>query len=65
MFDLTTARVNAGLSQRELATKAGVSRDTIQRLEAGLGAHPRNAKRVADYFEVQVTDLMAIEREAA
>lgn len=64
-FDLTVARMNAGLSQRQLATKVGVGLETVRRLEAGAGAHPANAKKVADYFEVRVTDLMPIEREAA
>lgn len=64
-FNLTVARVNAGLSQRQLAAKVGVGLETVRRLETGLGAHPANAKKVADYFDVQVTDLMPIESEAA
>lgn len=64
-FDLVAARLNAGLTQRELAQATGVPYPTVQRLEAGLGARPANAKKVADFFEVQVTDLMPIEKEAA
>lgn len=64
-FDLATARLNAGLSQRDLAVAVGVGLATVQRLEAGYAAHPRNAKKIADHFGVQVTDLMPIEREAA
>lgn len=64
-FDLRAARLNAGLSQRALAETVGVKLPTIQRLEDGLGAYPANAKKVADYFDVQVTDLMPIEREIA
>lgn len=64
-FDLKTARLNAGLAQRELAETCGVSRETIRRLEAGEGgAHPSNAKKVADYFGIQVTDLIPL-KEAA
>lgn len=63
-FDLTAARINAGLSQRSLAEAVGVGLETVRRLERGDGAHPANAKRVADYFEVQVTDLMPL-KEAA
>jgi transcriptional regulator with XRE-family HTH domain len=64
-FDLLAARLNAGLTQRALAKDCGVSLTTIQRLEAGGSASPSNAKRVADYFGIQVTDLLPIERQAA
>lgn len=64
-FDLRLARVNAGLSQRALAEKVGVSLATVQRLEDGMGAHPANAKRIADEFGVLVTDLVPIEGRAA
>jgi transcriptional regulator with XRE-family HTH domain len=59
-FNLQAARLNAGLSQRALAKKCKVSLSTIQGLEDGKGAHPRNAKKVADHFEVLVTDLMPL-----
>jgi transcriptional regulator with XRE-family HTH domain len=65
MFNLREARINAGLTQRDLAEKAKVGLPTIQRLEDGLGARPGNAKRVADYFHVQVTDLMPLDRQTA
>lgn len=64
-FDLVEARLNKGLSQRDLAAQCDVALSTIQRLEDGKTAHPRNAKKVADHFEVQVTDLMPLEREPA
>lgn len=64
-FDLATARLNAGMTQRELAAATGVPYPTVQRLEAGLGARPANAKKVADHFGVRVTDLMPVERSAA
>lgn len=64
-FDILVARLNAGLTQRALAKECGVSLTTIQGLEAGKGATPSNAKKVADFFEVQVTDLMPVERQAA
>lgn len=57
-FDLTRARLNAGFTQRGLADRLGIDRDTIRRLEAGEGVRPGNAKKVADFFEVQVTDLL-------
>lgn len=68
-FDVLAARLNAGMTQRELAAKCNVGLPTIQRLEAGLTASPRNAKKVADHFEIQVTDLIPIpslaDRDAA
>jgi transcriptional regulator with XRE-family HTH domain len=63
-FDLRTARLNAGLSQRALAEKVGVNLATIQGLEDGRAAHPQNAKKVADEFGVKVTDLIPVERAA-
>lgn len=59
-FDVLSARLNRGLTQRELAMECGVSLTVIQRLEGDGGAHPRTAKKVADYFGVQVTDLLAV-----
>jgi transcriptional regulator with XRE-family HTH domain len=59
-FDVKEARLNQGMTQRELAVKCGVSLTVIQRLEGDGGAHPRTAKKVADYFEVQVTDLLPL-----
>lgn len=63
-FALRSERVNLGLSQRALAEMCGVSLTTVQRLEAGRSATPANAKKVADFFDVQVTDLMPV-KEAA
>lgn len=57
-FDLARARVNAGLSVRRLAAACGVSRNTIDLLEKGRAVRPASAKLVADYFGVEVTDLM-------
>lgn len=62
-FDLRHARLNAGLTQRALAAEVDVPLVTIQNLEGGGGAHPRNLKRVADYFGIKATDLL--QREAA
>lgn len=64
-FDLALARLRAGYSQRSLAVELGVHRGTLKTLEDGGTVHPANAKKVADFFGVQVTDLMPVEREAA
>lgn len=62
-FNLAAARLDRGLSQRDLAAEIGIGRETIRRLESGLTAHPRNAKKVADFFGIQVTDLMPLDPE--
>lgn len=64
-FTLSTARVNSGHSTRSLALELDIDYRTLARLESGLPVHPAKAKLVADFFEVQVTDLMPVERSAA
>lgn len=63
-FNVLAARLNRGMTQRELAAECGVALTTIQRLESGLTASPRNAKKVADFFEIQVTDLLPLAEAA-
>lgn len=63
-FDLTKARLNAGHSIRSLARELKIGDQAIRRLEDGIAVHPATAKKVADYFDVQVTDLMSVERAA-
>jgi transcriptional regulator with XRE-family HTH domain len=60
-FDLKKARLDAGLSQRELAAATRAPLATIQGLEAGRGARPAHAKLVADFFDIKVTDLLPSE----
>ncbi len=55
---LRRERLNRGYSRRALARKIDVPEQTLRRLEAGLGISPNYAKRVADFFDVQVTDLL-------
>jgi transcriptional regulator with XRE-family HTH domain len=64
-FDLRSARLNAGFTIRGLAREIGIAEQTLRRLEGGEGAHPASAKKVADFFGVQVTDLMPFEDVAA
>lgn len=59
-FVFLAARMNEGLTQRELAAVCGVSLTVIQRLEGGGTVSPRSAKKVADHFKVRVTDLMDV-----
>jgi ribosome-binding protein aMBF1 (putative translation factor) len=63
-FNLTQARLNAGHSIRGLADEIEVPEASIRRLEDGKGVHPANAKKVADYFDVRVTDLMPVQEAA-
>lgn len=60
MINLTVERLNRGYSINSLAEELGVHRNVITRLEAGESVHPSNAKKVADYFGVKVTDLMPV-----
>jgi ribosome-binding protein aMBF1 (putative translation factor) len=54
--------LNAGYSIKSLGRKLDVNEHAIRRLERGEGGvHPANAKKVADFFDVQVTDLMPAE----
>lgn len=64
-MNLTVERLNSGHTIRSLARELDVSEQSIRRLEAGEGVRPAIAKKVADYFGVQVTDLMPVDREAA
>ncbi len=63
--DLQASYLNEGLSRRQFAERIGVPEQSIRRLERGLGIHPANAKKVADYLGVKVTDLLPVEEAAA
>ena len=67
-MNLTESRLNAGYSLRGLAAHLDVPEGSIRRLENGEGVTPANAKRVADFFGLKVTDLLpapVIAREEA
>lgn len=56
---LRRKRIEAGLSQRLLAEKAGVSKQLISALECGeSGASPASLAAIADALECPVTELM-------
>lgn len=63
--DVRTERLNRGFSRRGLAREVGVPEATLRRLEEGLGVTPAYAKKVADYFDVRVVDIMPIGPRAA
>ncbi len=56
---LREAREDADLSQRELGEKAGVSADTILRMEAGEGgAYGRTVRKIAKALNMEYEDLV-------
>ena len=59
VIDLKALRLNEGYSIKALARELGVHEHAIRRLERGEGGvHPATAKKIADRFELQVTDLL-------
>lgn len=70
-IDVRYERLNLGLSQRQFAKAAGVSYSTVESLEGGRTATPKNAKKVADFLtaqgvgDVKATDLLPDRNEAA
>jgi transcriptional regulator with XRE-family HTH domain len=50
----------AGLTQVELAEKAGLSEDAVWRLEVGRARHPRisTIRKIAEVLGVEVRDLI-------
>ena len=60
-FLLDRLRLNAGMSRKSLAGHKGLRLAVNTLLEAfkGAGLQPGNAKKLADYFEREVVDLLA------
>lgn len=57
VLDIERARLDRGMTATDVAREAGVSPFVISRLENGKRVAPANAKRIADFFNVKVTDL--------
>jgi len=55
---LTELRINAGLTQRQLAKKAGISNTSLWKIERGGGATPPTLKKLADVLGVKAVDLL-------
>ena len=51
-------RINRGISRRALARQIDVPEQTLRRLERGDGISLVYAKRIADYFDVTVLELL-------
>jgi transcriptional regulator with XRE-family HTH domain len=59
-------RVEAGLSQTDLAEKAGVSKSHLSDVERGqAGFSPKNLKAIAEILGCTIPDLLLPEDEAA
>lgn len=61
------ARLNAGLSLNAAADQLEVPKRLIVALEAGenVRPHPHNAKKLADFYGVKVTDIWPVDEVAA
>lgn len=62
-MNLKAERINRGLSRRGAAREIDVPEQTLRRAERGLGVHPANAKKIADFYGCQVTDLWPLEAQ--
>ena len=51
-------RESRGLTQRELAAKAGVGEVTVARIETGASVTPPTARKIAEALGVAVADLL-------
>lgn len=60
-------RMNRGKSLREAAKEIGkpVTVDILSRAESGARPHPGAAKAIADFYELQVTDIWPVDEEVA
>jgi lambda repressor-like predicted transcriptional regulator len=64
-MNLEAARLNQGLSLPDAAAQIGISRGTLVKAERGDSVHPRQAKLIADFYKVRVTDIWPVEEVAA
>ena len=58
MDTLKELRINAGLSQRELATRAGLTAGAVWQVEHRGSGSPATLKKLADVLGVLPTDLL-------
>ena len=58
MATLQELRINQGLSQRQLADRAGLSPGAVWRLEHHGSGRPATLKKVADVLGVRPVDLL-------
>lgn len=58
MDKLKELRINAGLSQRELAARAGLTPGAVWQVEHRGSGRPDTLKKIADVLEVRPVDLL-------
>lgn len=62
---LAELRFNKGLSPEDLGSACEISGRTIRRLEQGHKPTASTAKKIANYFGVQPSDIWPVDTEAA
>lgn len=63
-MNIVAERVNRGLSREVAAKRIGISRETLRLIEQGSVPRPLTAKRIADFYGVQVTDIWPVKQAA-
>lgn len=58
---LIASRLNRGLSIADAAEEIGVTYDILEGAEKGRRPHPRNALKIASFYDRKVTDLWPID----
>lgn len=64
-MNLLEERLNRGLSPAAAAADIGISRGTLRRAESGERPQVAVAKKIADFYGVQVTDIWPVEDRSA
>lgn len=62
---LKASRLDKGLNIPQAAKAIGVTTDILQRAENGAQPRPKAAKRIADFYELRVTEIWPVEELAA
>lgn len=62
---LIALRVNRGMSPEQLAYFTGLSAPTIRLAERGHLPQPRTQFAIAEFFEMEPTDIWPLERQVA
>lgn len=67
MNRLRLLRFERGLEMAEVASKTGITRQTLSRIESGETAHPSasTAKALADFYEISVAELLGVDKAEA
>ena len=63
-MNILAERLNRGLTITEVAEACDVARATLVKAEEGERPFPAQAKRIADFYGVKVTDIWPLEMAA-